>query len=193
MLKPTARDLFQIFPDHAGFPDQWFLNQPVAINGEEIDPRDFTGPKPYRGARPAAVHIGNPGRELAFNLGAFDMPVVSTRVANVFRTICPGDIELFSVDIGGARDSYQILNVLHEFKCLDEARSEFTKWQPGDHRSDLIGEYHSVSKVRIDATQTEDSHIFRIVGWHIDLIVSAELKEAMQTVPQLGIVFEHVS
>ena len=123
MLKPTARDLFQIFPDHAGFPDQWFLNQPVAINGEEIDPRDFTGPKPYRGARPAAVHIGNPGRELAFNLGAFDMPVVSTRVANVFRTICPGDIELFSVDIGGARDSYQILNVLHEFKCLDEARS----------------------------------------------------------------------
>ncbi|HTM55407.1 MAG TPA: DUF1629 domain-containing protein [Pirellulales bacterium] len=121
------------------------------------------------------------------------MPVVSTRVANVFRTICPGDIELFSVDIGGARDSYQILNVLHEFKCLDEARSEFTKWQPGDHRSDLIGEYHSVSKVRIDATQTEDSHIFRIVGWHIDLIVSAELKEAMQTVPQLGIVFEHVS
>jgi hypothetical protein len=50
-----------------------------------------------------------------------------------------------------------------------------------------------VSKVRIDATQTFDCHIFRIPGWHIDLIVSKELREALETVPQLGIIFEHVS
>jgi hypothetical protein len=115
MLKPTARDLFQIFPDHAGVPDQWFLDEPLGINGQEIDSREFTGAKAYRGIRPAAVPIGNPGRELAFNLGGFDMPVVSTRVAKIFRTICPEDVELFSVDVGGARDTYHILNVLHEF------------------------------------------------------------------------------
>jgi hypothetical protein len=50
-----------------------------------------------------------------------------------------------------------------------------------------------VSKVRIDASLTGDSHIFRIVGWHIDLIVSRELKDALETLPQLGILFERVS
>jgi hypothetical protein len=193
MLKPAARDLFQIFPDHAGYPDQWFLDDPVAVDGKEIDPRDFTCSTAFAGSSPAALSIANPGRELAFNLGAFDMPIVSTRVADIFRSICTEDVELFSVEISGARESYLILNVLKMFKCLDEPRSEFIKWQPGDHRPDLIGKYHSVWKVRIDAAQAEDAHIFRIEGWKIELIVSKELKQALETVPQLGIIFEHVS
>jgi hypothetical protein len=169
------------------------LDHPLGIDGTEIDPREFMRARAYSEIRPAALRITNPGRELAFSLGAFDMPVVSAKVAAILRITCPAEFELFSVDIQGARDSYSILNVLRAFDCVDEARSEFTRWQPGDHRPDLVGHYHSLSKVRIDATRTADAQIFRIEDWTIDLIVSSELKESLSEVPQLGIVFEHVS
>jgi hypothetical protein len=193
MLQQASSELFLIRSDDRQYSDQWFVNHPLGVDGAEIDPREFTQGRAYHGVRPAALRIDNPGRQLAFSLGPFGLPVVSEMVAHILRTICLAEVELFSIDIPGARDSYYILNVVRAFKCLDESRSEFTRWQPGDHRSDLVGKYRSVSKVRIDAGQTDDSHIFRIQGSTLDLIVSKELKESLESVPQLGIVFECVT
>jgi hypothetical protein len=77
--------------------------------------------------------------------------------------------------------------------CLDEKRSEFTKWTKNDHRADLAGQYRMVTRLRILTEQVpRDAHFFRVEGWRIALIVSEGVKEAMERVGCLGAKFVEV-
>jgi hypothetical protein len=190
---PNRKRLYQLLPDHIQYPDLWFLDDPMTTDGQAIDPREFTSGRPYCGPVPAVATIGNPGRELALNLGAFDMPVVSRAVADIVWRLAPLDVQLFPIDIPGAVDSYQILNAVCSLDCLDEERSEFTRWQAGDHRSDLIGQYRMISTIRIDPSRTHNHHIFRILNFHIALLVSETIKDALVDIPKLGVLFDPVS
>ena len=187
------KKLFQLLPDHIQYPDQWFLDDPMTTDGQAIDPREFTAGRPYCGPAPAVARIGNPGRELAFNLGAFDMPVVSAAVAEIVWRLSPRDVQLFPIDIPGAVDSYQILNAVCSLDCLDEERSEFTRWQAGDHRSDLIGQYRMISRIRVDLSRTHNRDILRVLNFHIALLVSETIKDALVDIPNLGVLFDPVS
>lgn len=189
----TSKRLFRILPDHIQYPDQWFLDDPLTADGKEIDSRDFTYGLPYRGPLPAVGQIGNAGRELAFTFGAFDMPVVSAEVANIVRQIAPLDVQCFSLSIPRAVGKYQILNAVCSLDCLDEERSEFTVWQESDHRPDLIGQYHTIPTIRIDPHRTGDHHVFRILNWHVALLVSDTIKDALADIPDLGVVFKQAS
>jgi hypothetical protein len=193
MTAATHKRIFDVCADHVAFPDQWFLDEPLTVAGEQIDSREFTSGKLYEGSLPALVPVGNPGVELAFNLGAFDMPVVSSEIADVISQLAPTDVQFFPVEIPGAQGSYQILNAVCSLDCLDEERSEFTRWQPGDHRSDRIGKYHMISTIRIDPERTGNHHVFRIKNWPIALLVSDAIKDALISIPRLGVLFETAS
>ena len=188
----NPKQLYQLLPDHIQYPDQWFLDDPLTADGREIDPREFVDGVSYDGPAPAVASIGNAGRELAFNLGAFDMPVVSAVVADIVWRIAPLDVQCFTIDIPGAVGSYQILNAVCSLDCLDEERSEFTRWQAGDHRSDLIGQYRMISTIRIDPLRTHDHHVFRIRNFTIALLVSETVKDALVYIPNLGVLFDPV-
>ena len=121
------------------------------------------------------------------------MPVVSAAVADIVWRIAPLDVQLFPIDIPGAAGSYQILNAVHSLACLDEKRSEFTRWEAEDYRPDLVGQYHSISRIRIDPSRTCDHHIFRILNWHVALLVSDTIKDALVDIPHLGVVFQPAS
>jgi hypothetical protein len=189
----TTKELFRVHADHIRFPDQWFLDEPRTATDQEIDAREFIGTVPYRGPMPVVVPVGNPGRELAFNFGAIDMPVVSSEVADIVRGIARVEAEFLAVDVPGSKGKYQILNALQALDCLDEKQSEFTRWQMGDHRSDLAGQYRAISTIRIDPARTRGNNIFRIKNWTIALFVSAALKNALIGIPELGVVFDPVS
>ena len=193
MTVASNKRFFDVCADHLTFPDQWFLDEPLTVTGEEIDAREFRSGVPYRGPLPVIVPIGNPGLELAFNFGAFDMPVVSSEIADIINELAPGDVQCFPVDVPGAQGSYQILNAVCSLDCLDEERSEFTRWLPGDHRSDRIGQYHMISTIRVDPKRTYEHQIFRIKNWPIALLVSNTIKDALASIPRLGVVFETAS
>lgn len=195
MFQTSAKpkQLFRILADHIQYPDQWFLDDPLTADGVEIDPREFTDGRPYRGPTPTSASIGNPGRELAFNFGAFDMPVVSSAVADIIWRIAPLDVQCFAIDVPGAAGSYHVLNAVCSLDCLDEKRSEFTRFQVGDHRSDLIGQYHTIPLIRVDPRRTHDHHVFRIHNWHVALLVSDTIKDALADIPDLGVVFNPAS
>jgi hypothetical protein len=188
-----GRTFARILSDHMGCADQWFLDEPLSADGKEIDAREFMLGAPYCGPLPVMVPIGNPGRELAFNFGAFDFPVVSHAVAEIVRGIAPADVEWFPVGVPGAKHSYLILNAVCALDCLDEQSSEFTRWTEQDSRPDRLGQYHVISTIRIDPSRTANHHIFRIKGWPIALLVSCKLKDALTSIPDLGVVFKPVS
>lgn len=193
MSRTTAKLIFDFRPDFTRLPDQWFLDEPLSVEGTEIDAREFTEGVEYRGVRPASVPIASTGKEVAFHLGAFDMPVVSRPVAETITRVAGSDIELFPIDVPTAKDDYSILNVICRLDCLDESRSEFTRWKEKDGRPDRLGDYHVISTIRVDAERTGNHHIFRLRDWPLALFVSDTLRHALEEIPNLGVKFHTAS
>jgi hypothetical protein len=78
--------------------------------------------------------------------------------------------------------------------CLDEDKTKFAKWAPGDHRADLVGHYRWAADLTVDPERIPpDAHFFRIARWAVALIVSGELKAAMEHAGCLGARFDDVS
>jgi uncharacterized protein DUF1629 len=192
MAPITSKVFFEVHADHTQFPGKWFLDEPFTATGEEIDAREFTEGLPYHGPSPARLPIANPGKEVAFLLVAFAMPVVSQAVAATVSRIAPAEVELFPIEVVGSKDSYVILNSICRLDCLDEGRSELTRWEEGGHRPDRIGQIHVISVIRIDPARALNHHIFRIRDWPLALLISGTLKDALETIPNLGVVFEPV-
>lgn len=63
---------------------------------------------------------------------------------------------------------------------------------PEDEQPERVGEYRLVSGMRIDPTKVGDAHIFRPWGYNVALIVSEDLKNAMEAVGITGTKFEPV-
>ncbi len=74
-----------------------------------------------------------------------------------------------------------IFNTLRLIRCIDDARcAEVRYWRPEDGQSEQVGEYRVVSGLRIDPTKVGDARVFRTCGWSIALIVSEEVKQAIE-------------
>jgi hypothetical protein len=185
---------FDIRADDKQFGDRCFLGEPVSENGQAIDARLFRYGKTYEGIVPHSVPVQQNGKRIAFNLAAFDMPVVSNKVASVLRDVAANDCEFFPVAVGGSNVGMSIVNVVRRIECVDESRCEdVMKWRPEDNRPDRLGSYRSIGGLRIDPTRMEGHHIFRIFGWEVALIVSEVIRAKLETIENLGIVFDEVT
>jgi hypothetical protein len=172
--------------------NQWFLSDPLADDGQELDAREFTDGVEYRGPAPKRIPIYQQGQEVGFSLSAFDMPVVSKTVGEIVRRVAPGAAEFFPVQIEDAVATYEILNAIQLVDCLDKNRSEFTVWTEAANRPEKLGQYRMISILRIDPERARGHHLFRIAPWPVTLVVSDTLKAAIEDVPNLGVVFEPV-
>lgn len=140
-----------------------------------------------------SAEISRPGQALEFSLTSFAVPVVCRSLAEAIGEASSREIQRIEVKIQD-QSMFEILNVLRTVKCLDEMRSEFTKWTEQDYRSDLAGQYRQVTKLHIDYSAVpNDAYIFRVEGWLISLLVSEEIKYAMEGVGCLGAVFKPIS
>jgi hypothetical protein len=185
---------FRVLADDNRFGDRWFLYEPLLENGLSIDARLFRYGKTYEGVAPHSVPVQQNGKRIAFNLAAFDMPVVSNEVASILRAVAESHCEFFPVIIGDSNVEMSILNVVLRIECVDEPRcEEVIKWRPEDNRHDRMGFYRSIGGLRIDSMKTAGHHIFRIFGWEVSLIVSEIIRAKLEAVENLGIVFDEVT
>lgn len=192
MISEHVMDFFRVLDDDVTYPNRWFLEEPFTADGMELDPREFTYGHHYRGLPPNKVPFQS-GVRLAFNFASFDMPVVTTEIADIVQHLAPNDIERFPVTIGSDITGYEIINAVHQRRCVDEARSGVTKWTLSDHRADLAGQYRAIDHLMIDASRVDGSHIFRLWGSLIELIVSNDLKRALEPISDLGIIFRPIT
>lgn len=160
----------------------------------EIDAREFSEGRRYEGLTPVTVPLDVDGPRPEFTFGSGNMPVVSQALADVIESICPADVQRFPITVLPSTTGYEILNVTAVADCLDETLSEFVqKWTPEDGQPGKVGQFRAVGVLRIDPRHTSNHHIFRIRGWEAALIVSHRLKEAMEGIENLGVVFEPVT
>ncbi|NMO21354.1 hypothetical protein HPC49_00915 [Pyxidicoccus fallax] len=173
----------------------WDLGDPLGANGQEVDdPYVFREGHPVHIQERLTIPVDEPGRRLEFctaGLGA--APIVHVRVASLFAELAPNDVQLIPVDVQGQPDQYLILVATKCIRCIDDAASDEVRyWKPEDGQPERVGYYKSVIGLRIDPTKVGDARVFRTWGWDIALIVSEDIKQALERAKVTGAKFTPV-
>lgn len=175
-------------------PGRWSLGHPLDASGRQLeDPWQFRVGAPAQHKERVTIPVDHAGKPADFSHAAFSIPIVHARVASIFAALAPRAVELIPVSIDSQPEPYFILNAVHALKCIDDAASEEVQyWAEEDGLPDKVGTYFSVAGMRIDPAKTEDAKVFRTWGWTIALIVSEDIKLALERANVTGTLFREV-
>lgn len=139
------------------------------------------------------VSIKESGGPLDFTHAPYSIPVVHVQVASLLAERAPDEVQFLPVDIPLQPDQYLVLNALRLIRCIDDVHSsEVRYWEPEDGMPEKVGTYFSVAGLRIDPTKVGDAKVFRTWGWPIALIISEDLKAALEQSGATGMKFTPV-
>jgi len=172
---------------------RWHIKAPVDALKNEVDARLFTQSTKYQGSLSLVMPLRRRGDLVDFNFGDFDMVVTPEGLNVELEHMLSPQIQRIPVKIENGGRGFEILNVLDVVKCVDEQRSEFTKWTNSDGRSDKVGKFRMITRLRIDAKAASAHHLFRVAEWPIALIASEDIKSFLEARAVTGITFELVS
>ncbi|WNG43397.1 hypothetical protein F0U60_04270 [Archangium minus] len=172
---------YYVLKDDMRITGRWHLRHPVDEHGQKIAPWQFT--QSHRIAQQGAIRfpVRPDGLALDFTLDAFLIPVVHYRVVQLFERLGIQEVQFLPAQVEGHAGPYFILNTLRVIRCIDDDQCEEVQyWMPEDGEPERVGEYRFVAGLRIDPTKVEGARIFRPWGWPLALIISEELKQAME-------------
>ncbi|RKH57745.1 imm11 family protein [Corallococcus aberystwythensis] len=177
-------------------PGRWYLGDPVDEGSVEVEnPWLFSAGKSIDAPGRLRIPIDEPGRPLAYSeAGIGGTPILHVTLATVFAELAPDDVQLFAVDIPGHPEQFSMLVATRLIRCIsDEASREVEYWDPIKHKQpEKAGQYYSVAGMRIDTSKVGNAKIFRPWGWSIALIVSEDLKTALERTGATGMHFTEV-
>ncbi|PTL85107.1 hypothetical protein DAT35_05740 [Vitiosangium sp. GDMCC 1.1324] len=151
------------------------------VDGQEVDPWQFFKGKLLELECVPRFLSDIPGHSLDYCWAAFAIPVVHGRVVQLFERLGVQDVQFIPVQVEGHQGPYFILNALRIIRCIDDARSRRAEyWEPKDEQPEKMGEYRVVSGMRIDPSKVGDARIFRTWGWTVALVISEDIKQAME-------------
>jgi hypothetical protein len=173
---------------------RWYLGTPLDAAGQAQGSWLFTRGEPTQVEAPLRVPLYRPGKPLDFSLAdAGAIPIVHAKVASLLREFAPTDVQLFPVVPEGESDDFFLVNVTRVVKCIDDRASEEVEyWMPEDGRPEKTSKYRAVAGMRIDPSKVGEAKVFRTWGWTIALIVSEEIKEALERIGATGVRFKQV-
>lgn len=173
-------------------PGSWALGIPTDMDGKEVrDPWMFKKGKPLSDVGRLRMPIDRPGRVVDFSLAGIGTPVVHVRIASLLSKLAPNDVQFLPVEIEGQADHFCIFIATRLVRCIDDAASaEVEYWKAEDGRPEKVGQYRKVSGLRIDSSKVGDARVFRTWGWSIVLIISEEIKNALERTEATGASFQ---
>jgi hypothetical protein len=175
-------------------PGRWELGKIADAQGKEVWPWLLMRGEPTAFTGQPTVPVRAPGNPLGFTHAAFGIPIVDARVASIFAELAPNDVQLIPVNVQGHPEQYFILNAIKVIQCIDDQASEEVQyWTEEDGLPEQVGTYSAVSGMRIDPTKVGDAKVFRTWGWTVALIVSGDVKEALEHAGVTGMEFEEVT
>ncbi|RKG70385.1 imm11 family protein [Corallococcus terminator] len=174
---------------------RWELGHPLDEQGHTLeDPWQFRIGQRVSTHERIRIPIEIAGKPLDYSHAAFSIPIVHARVASLFTAMAPDDVQLIPVELDTPARQHFILNATRLMKCIDDAASEEVRyWTPEDGLPEKTGTYASVAGMRIDPSKVGDAKVFRTWGWTVALIVSGDLKEALEQADMTGTRFTEVT
>jgi hypothetical protein len=178
--------------DDVNFPHRWDLDTPTDSHGQKVDDAQFRRGAPVNLNERLRIPVEIAGTPLDFTEAGIRLPVVHVRVASMFAELAPDDVQLIPVDVDGQADQYLILVATRLIRCIDEKASRIQLWTHEAGIPDMVGRYFSVRDLRIDKSKVGSAKVFRCEGWSGTLIVSEEIKDALDRMGATGTRFEEV-
>ncbi len=120
------------------------------------------------------------------------MPVVKTDILDKLEDVLDLKLQRIPVHIPEIACKFDILNVLDQVDCIDAAKSVYTRWEANDGRPEKLGEYRMIIDLKIDSKCAHGHQLFRLKGWAIALIVSEQMKQALEALRVSGIEYDPV-
>jgi len=190
-MKPMPQRFFKLADDMM-FPSRWHLAMPRDTQGVKVEDYEFWRGTPVHIKSRLRIPIEIGGKPLDYTEAGLNIPVVHVRVASMFAELAPEDVQLIPVDVEGQPDQYLILVATRLIRCIDEKASRIRLWTHEDGLPDMVGQYASVRNMRIDKAKVGSAQVFRCEGWTNSLIVSGEIKDALERMGATGTRFEEV-
>jgi hypothetical protein len=178
--------------DDVNVPQRWHLAMPRDRQGLKVDDGQFRLGFPVHLKERLRIPVEIAGAPLDFTEAGIMIPVVHVRVASMFAELAPDDVQLIPVDVEGQPDQYLILVATRLIRCIDEKASRIRLWTHEDGLPDMVGQYASVRDLRIEKAKVGGAKVFRPEGWTVALIVSGEIKNALDRMGAIGTRFEEV-
>ncbi|WP_309890881.1 imm11 family protein [Archangium sp.] len=178
--------------DDVYVPHRWHLATPIDSQGRKVFDWDFTRGTPVHLEGRLKIPTKIEGRSLDFSEAGLGIGVVHVKVASMLAERAPGDVQLIPADIEGQPDQYLVLVATRLIRCIDEEASEVSFWKPEHGVPDKVGQYMGVDRLRIDKRKVGNAKVFRPEGWEVVLIVSEEIKNAIEDMGVTGARFEEV-
>lgn len=152
--------------------------------GKSLDPEQY---------KDLEVEIDQEGRSMDLTLTDGRLtPIVSERFVQCLSEFMD-DVQLFPAKVPGTTEKYYILVIKNAIDCVDEEKSDFEKFEPGNKiRPDLAGEYRAMRVIKVDPPRI-DRHIFRIAKYEVAAIVSGKVKDRLESAQLRGVKFKPVS
>lgn len=170
------------------------LREPMLRSGKVIDAWHFKSCQEFHSDDELVVEAEGRNEFENMMFGAFELPYVSTRLAALLSSIVGAQVQWVPVRVKNSDQKLYLLNALREIRCIDEDRSYFEKWQPGNTaRPDKAGQYKWFADLMVDESRIPEVDIFRPWGWHMALIVSSRVMHAAETVGVPGTTFVAVN
>jgi hypothetical protein len=160
--------------------------------GRKVDDWQFRRGTPVSSEGRLKFPVEIPGRPLDFTEAGLGTPVVHVKVASIFAELALNDVQIIPVDVEGHADQYLIIVATRLIRCIDEKASRIELWTHEDGVPHKVGQYSSVRDMRIDKTKVGDAKVFRPEGWDVTLIVSEDIKDALERMGATGTRFEEV-
>ncbi|MFL5350092.1 MAG: imm11 family protein [Hyalangium sp.] len=186
-----SQRFFQL-ADDLYVPQRWYLATPIDSHGRKVHDWDFIKGTPVHVEGRLKIPIKNAGRPLDFSWALLSVPVVHVKVASMLADRAPGDVQLIPADIEGQPDQYLVLVATRLIRCIDEEASKVRFWTPEHGVPDKVGQYMGVDRLCIDKRKVGNAEVFRPEGWEVALIISEEIKNAMEDMGVTGARFEEV-
>lgn len=178
--------------DDVSLPRRWHLATPLDGRGHKVDCWDFTRGTPVQWEGRLRIPIDRMGRPLDYSEAGVMVPVVHVKAAAAFTELASADVQLIPADVEGQPDQYLVLVATRSIRCIDESASKVQFWKPEDGLPDMVGKYYAVDDLHIDTAAVGGAKVFRPDGWEVALIVSQDIKEALEALSTIGAKFEEV-
>jgi hypothetical protein len=178
--------------DDVNVPHRWELDMPTDSHGQKVDDRLFKRGEPVHIQERLRIPVEIAGKPLDYTEAGVGLPVVHVRIASVFAELAPDDVQLIPVDVEGQPDQYLILVATRLIRCIDEKASRIELWTHEDGVPHKVGQYFSVRDLRLDKARVGSAKVFRLEGWQSSLIISGEIKDALERMGATGTRFEEV-
>ena len=121
-----------------------------------------------------------------FTLADFAIPVINDRAASFIPS---SERQLLELKVGKL-PNFNVLILSNEVDCLDESKSDFTKFDENSSRPNLAGHYRDIYTAVLDKGKCAGYSIFRIKGFIPYIIVSEIIRDAFIANHIRGVTFQ---